>query len=151
MATAEDVYFGLLGIVAVLGGGAELLLGVTGGSVSVSLVTIDGAFLLWRGVIVVSAGAFFVRAAVDGLDDRRNQGVAFLASLMLWIVAGTDVLGRVLGAIPGGGDVWIAGAGEILGSLGPPYSPALVFVVFTLPVLRYTHYGSDWAEEEPDE
>ena len=147
----DDVYFGLLGTVAVLAGGAELLLGVTGGSVTVSFVVIEGAFLLWRGVIVVSAGAFFARAAIDGLDDRRNQGVAYLASLMLWIVAGTDVLGRVLGAIPGGEDAWVAGVGEILGALGPPYSPALVFLVFTVPVLRYTHYTSGEPGEGPGE
>ncbi|MFW6265659.1 MAG: hypothetical protein ACOC2A_02670, partial [Halanaeroarchaeum sp.] len=74
------------------------------------------------------------------------QGVAFLAALMLWIVAATDVLARVLGAIPGGGDAWFASASAILGSLGPPYAPAILFGLLALPVLRFSQYdptGSD--------
>ena len=140
MRSLEDLYFGIVGAGVFLVGGTEILVGLTGGEVSIAIVTVGGTYLLWRGVILLSAGMFFVKSAFEGLENRRNQGVAFLASLMLWIVAGNSVLARVLGAIPGGPDVWIASADQFVGSLGPPYSPAVVFVVFTLVVLRYTEY-----------
>ncbi|MGM0399263.1 MAG: hypothetical protein ACQEQY_09755 [Halobacteriota archaeon] len=146
MTRFDDVYFGLLGLVVAATGGVAVILGVVGDSRTVALLAVEGTYLLWRGPIVFFAGTFFLRAAVDGLDDRRAQGVAFLAGLMLWIVAATDVLARVLGAIPGGGDVWVASAPAILGSLGPPYAPAILFGVLALPVVRYTQYAPEAPE-----
>ena len=57
---------------------------------------------------------------------------------MLWIVGGNELLATVLGAIPGGPDVWVASAGAILGSLAPPYGPAVVGGLFALYALTYT-------------
>ncbi|MEF8774856.1 MAG: hypothetical protein V5A37_09075, partial [Halobacteriales archaeon] len=64
-------------------------------------------------------------------------------SLMVWIVAGTDLLATFLGALPGGPDVWVAGAGDLAAAMGAPYSPAVAALPFTLAALVYTRKGRD--------
>jgi len=137
MRSWDELYFGLLGISLAITGAIELFVGIAGTNVSIAFVSVGGTYLLWRGVIVFSAGTFFIKAAVNGLDTRRNQGIAILAAIMVWIVAGTEVLARVLGAIPGGSDVWVASANQIVRSIAPPYSPSIVFALLALVVVRY--------------
>lgn len=73
-----------------------------------------------------------------------------MASLMVWIVAGTDLLGTVLGAIPGGPGVWIASTGEIAAVLGPPYQPSLLAALPALIALRYVGDRHDGASADTD-
>ncbi len=136
----DEFYFGAFGLLLLLAGAVELLLGITGGEFEIAVVTISGTFLAWRGIVVLSAGAFYLQAAANGLDDRRQQATVFMGSLMLWIVGGTDLLATLLGAIPGGPDVWIASAADLAAAMGPPYSPAIVALPFTLVALSYTRW-----------
>ncbi|MGM0371086.1 MAG: hypothetical protein ACQEQJ_01100 [Halobacteriota archaeon] len=137
MPSWDEIYFGALGIISVLIGSLQLLAGVSGNSVSISVLSVSGTYLLWRGVIVVSAGAFFLYGSTHGLGSRRNQVVTVLAGTMLWIVAVTDLLGRFLGAIPGGHDVWVAELDQIALGFAPPYSPSIIFGLFALVVVKY--------------
>ncbi|MFW6376535.1 MAG: hypothetical protein ACOC0F_01035 [archaeon] len=134
----DEWYFGAFGGLLLLVGGVALLLGITGGEFEVSFVTISGTFLAWRGIVVLSAGAFYLHAVANGLEDRRQQATVFMGSLMLWIVGGTDLLATLLGAVPGGPDVWIASAGDLAAAMLPPYSPAIVALPFSLVALAYT-------------
>lgn len=143
MPSWDEIYFGALGIISLLTGGLQLVAGVSGNSVSISVLSISGTYLLWRGVIVASAGAFFLYGSTNGLESRRNQVVAVLAGTMLWIVAVTDLLGRFLGAIPGDADVWVAGVDQIVLSFAPPYSPSIVFGLFALVVVKYRMQASE--------
>lgn len=136
----DEFYFGAFGILLLLAGGVELLLGIIGGESELAVVTISGTFLAWRGIVVLSTGAFYLQAVANGLDDRRQQATVFMGSLMLWIVGGTDLLATLLGAIPGGPDVWIATAADLGAAMGPPYSPAIVALPFTLVALSYTRW-----------
>lgn len=140
MTRRDEFYFGAFGVLLLLAGGVELLLGVSGGEFEVAVVTISGTFLAWRGIVVLSAGAFYLQAAANGLDDRRQQATVFMGGLMLWIVGGTDLLATLLGAIPGGPDVWIASTADLATAIGPPYSPAIIALPFTLLALRYTRW-----------
>ncbi|QGN06740.1 hypothetical protein Hrd1104_05170 [Halorhabdus sp. CBA1104] len=139
----DDVYFGALGLAVALSGVVAVLRGVgvsvTDPNAIVPLVTVAGTFLVWRGIILLLVGWLFLSNVTDGLDDRENQATVVMASLMLWIVAGADLLSRVLGAIPGGSDVWLAGPVEVVAALGPPYGPALLFAPLALVALRYRH------------
>lgn len=141
MVSRGDLYVGGLGVGIALAGVVEVLAGVSGTEPSLAFVSVGGAFLLWRGVIVLSAGAFLLTAARGGTDVRRNQGIVLLGAIMLWIVAGTDVLARILGAIPGGSDVWVTSLGGFVGSVSPPYSPAIVVSPFVLIAVRYVLDG----------
>ncbi|MFB6200993.1 MAG: hypothetical protein ABEI98_03180 [Halorhabdus sp.] len=143
----DGIYFGALGLVVALAGIVAVLRGVGVGITDpheiVPLVTVAGTFLVWRGLILLLAGWLFLTGATDGLDDRENQATVVMAGLMLWIVAGADLLSRVLGAIPGGPDVWIAGPTEVVAALGPPYGPALLAAPLALLAVQYRHSDGD--------
>lgn len=141
----DDAYFGLLGVAVGLAGLLAVARGVglaiPDPQSTLAVLTVSGTFLLWRGVILLSAGAFYLYGAIEGLDEPAMQARVFMGSLMLWIVAGVDLLGRLLGAIPGGSDQWIAGGGEVLAAMGPPYSPAVLAAPFALAALAYRSRG----------
>ncbi|MDB2265212.1 hypothetical protein PM025_13880 [Halorubrum ezzemoulense] len=67
----------------------------------------------------------------------RERATVVLASGMLWITAGTQLLTAVLEAIPSGAETWIAPPGAVFGALAPPYAPALIAVLLTLPAIRH--------------
>lgn len=145
MVRRDEVYFGSLGS-ALLAVGAIVFvrsvgLAPTGIPQTAGVVALSGAF--FRGIILLSTGLLYLQAVTDGLDDRRNQAKAFLGSLMIWIIAGTQLLALVLGAIPGGPDVWVASASTIASSLSPPYPPSLYGAVLALVALTYTQFGGD--------
>lgn len=133
----DDAYFAAVGVVVAVTGVGQMGLGILGGQVSLGILTVSGTFLLWRGFILAAAGVFYVQAGSTGLEERRQQAIVVTASVMLWIVAGVDLLSRVLGAIPGGPDGWIASGAAIAGSVLPPYSPAIVAVPFSLVAIQY--------------
>jgi len=137
----DDIYFGVLGVAVVLAGAIATVRGigldVADLQSTLGVVTVSGTVLLWRGVILLSAGAFYLYGALEGLGGRETQSTVFLGSLMIWIVAGTDLLAAMLGAIPGGADVWVASGPEILAALGPPYTPSVIAAPFALAALAY--------------
>lgn len=141
----DEAYFGALGVAVGLMGllavGRGLGLSLLDPMSTLGVLTISGTFLLWRGVILLSASAFYIHGAAEGLDRQNAQGTVFLGSLMLWIVAGTDLLAILLEAIPGGSEQWFASSGEIVAALGPPFSPSVVAAPFALSALVY------WSQE----
>lgn len=142
----DELYVGVLGGILTLVGLGVLgqLLGI-GSAESLPYVTLSGTYVLWRAVILLSVGLLYLSAAYHGLSQRRNQAVVVMASIMIWIVAGTDLLGTVLGAIAGSPDVWVAGPGEVVAALGPPYQPSLLAVPLTAIALRYLYANSNHA------
>jgi len=141
----DEAYFGLLGaavgLVGMLAVARGLGLAVPDPQPTLAVLTVSGTFLLWRGVILLSAGAFYLYGATEGLEDPSMRARVFMASLMIWIVAGVDLLGRLLGAIPGGADRWVASGSEILAAMGPPYSPAVLAAPLALAALAYRSQG----------
>lgn len=133
----ERLYWVVVGVGLLVGGGAELGAGVLGVDRTVGPASVGGTYALWRGVIVAAAGGLCVHAVVADVSLVRERAVVVLAGGMLWITAGTRTVTTVLGAVPGSTEVWIAPPGAILGALAPPYVPALLAVPFTLPAVRY--------------
>lgn len=134
---ADRLYWVVVGVSLLVGGGAELVGGVLGVDRTVGPMSIGGTYAPWRGIIVAAAGGLYAHAVFADIPLVRERAVVVLASGMLWITAGTRTVTTVLGAVPGGTEVWIASPGAILGALAPPYVPALLAVPFTLPAVRY--------------
>jgi hypothetical protein len=142
----DEAYFGALGVVVGLVG----LLAIARGSgmaavdpaSTLAVVTVSGTFLLWRGAILLAAGAFYLQGVREGLDRLNAQATVFLGSLMIGILAGAELVSNLLEAIPGGADQWVAGGDEIVAAVGPPYAPAVVIVPFALVAVTY------WSREE---
>ncbi|WP_253738098.1 hypothetical protein [Halohasta salina] len=137
----DDAYFGLLGVAVGLAGLLAVARGVglaiPDPQSTLAVVSVSGTFLLWRGIVLLSAGVFYFQGATEGLANPAMQARVFMASVMVWIVAGADLLGRLLGAVPGDSEVWVAGSGEVLAAMGPPYSPAVLAAPFALAALAY--------------
>lgn len=134
----ETPYWSLVGAALVVGGGLSVLFGLTGGEFYFGPMAIAGAYSLWRGAVVLSAGVFLLKAASGGILDREDEALVFMGSVMIWIVGGTELLSIVLGALPGGPGVWVADFSPFLLAVGPPYPPSVLAIVLTLPALVYT-------------
>lgn len=141
MARLDTPYFAVLGVAFLAAGAASLLLGVSGGSFQYGPLAIAGPFSIWRGAVVVSTGAFYLKATNGGIADREDEALVFMGSLMIWIVGGMEVLSILLGAIPGSPAVWIASPAGFLAAVAPPYPPSVLGLVLTLPAVRYTEDG----------
>ncbi len=133
----ENLYWVTVGIGLLVVGGVEVAVGILGVSRTAGPVVIGGTYVLWRGVILSTAGGLYVHAVLADVALVRERAIVVLASGMLWITAATQLLSTLLGAIPGGEGVWVAPPGAVLGALAPPYAPVLIAVVFTLPAVRH--------------
>lgn len=91
---------------------------------------------VWRSVVIFLAGALLVAGAFD-LEDIYGLAKAVSGSIMLWIVAGCDIFGMILGSIPGGENAWFNSLEGFLETYGPPYEPALWLLPFSLVMIYF--------------
>jgi len=131
------IYFTIFGIIVLAFGAAELLLGITGRSFELGLLEMSGEFLLWQGIILLSAGAFYL-SSFKNFSDIHQQAKVVMASVMMWIVAGMQIFGMILESIPGGEDGgWFNTAEGFLEAYAGPYIPELLLLPFSLVVIYY--------------
>jgi len=81
------IYFTIFGLIVLGIGITEILLGVTGGSFEWGIMEMSGEFLLWRGLILFFAGAFYL-SSIKNFSDIHQQAKSVMASVMIWIIAG---------------------------------------------------------------
>ena len=130
-------YFAIFGLVVLAFGAAELLLGITGKSFEWGLLEMSGEFLLWQGIILFSAGAFYI-SAFNNFSDIHQQAKILMASVMIWLIAGMQIFGMILESIPGGEDGgWFNTAEGFLEAYAGPYIPSLLLLPFSLVVIYY--------------
>lgn len=138
----------LLGVVVFIPGFLEVLFTITGKTYEWSFVAFSGNFMLWRGIILLSSGIIYV-LAVTKTDSIQKRAHAVLASLMIWIVAGMEVLSLVLGSIPGEGGRWITTLGGFVSSYQKPLIPSLLLLPLTLGLILLIYlYGSSREQEK---
>lgn len=131
------IYFTIFGLVVLGIGAAEILLGVTGRSLEWGIMEMSGEFLLWRGLILFFAGAFYL-SSIENFADIHQQAKTVMASVMIWLIAGMQILSMILESIPGGEDGgWFNTAEGFLATYSAPYIPALFLLPFSLVVLYY--------------
>ncbi|MFW5912365.1 MAG: hypothetical protein ACOCTL_02740 [Candidatus Hadarchaeota archaeon] len=130
------MYFAILGIVASLFGGLHVALAATGREIMVNLLVASGSmWCLWKGIILFSAGIFILVGASD-LKNIHGLGKTTLGSIMIWIIAGSNIFGRILSSIPGE-ETWFNTLDGFLATYSPPYEPALWLLPFTLVILHF--------------
>jgi len=131
------IYFTIFGLVVLGIGAAEILLGVTGRSLECGIMEMSGEFLLWRGLILSFAGAFYL-SSIKNFADIHQQAKAMMASVMIWIIAGMQIFSMILESIPGGEEGgWFNTLEGFLASYSTPYIPSLFLLPFSLVVLYY--------------
>jgi len=131
------MYFALLGVVTLAFGCAQIILGVTGISYTWGLLEMSGEFMLWRGLILLCAGFFFLSSLKD-FSNIHQQGKMVLASGMIWIIAVMEIFAMITGSIPGGEDGgWFNTLDGFLEAYAGPYIPSLWLLPFSLVTLYY--------------
>lgn len=126
-------YFAILGAITLVFGGLEIATGLVGPELSVGALSVPQD--VWRGIVLFFAGAFIMAGAFK-LQDIHGLGKAVLGSIMLWIVAGSDILARIMTPIFGE-EGWANTPEGFLGVLEPPYTPALFLLPFSLVIMYF--------------
>jgi len=107
-------------------------------------MTFLGAFLRspvggWGGLIVISAGFFYLSSLKNFLEIHQLSK-ALMASMLIWIVAGTDIFVRITESIPGGEEgPWFNSLEGFLGTHAPPYPPVIFLLPFSLMILFFVN------------
>ncbi len=134
-------YFAIFGLIVLGFGIVELIVALTGGCVEYgSLIICDEEdFLLWRGLILFFAGAFYL-SSFKKFTDIHQQAKTILASVMIWLIGGIGVLGMILGSIPGPEDgAWFNTVEDFMASYAGPYIPSLLLLPFSLVAIYYLY------------
>jgi len=135
------IYFLILGLVTLIFGITDLIITITGSEYSLGALNIpnDGFRGGWGGLIILFAGMFYL-SGFKNLHEIHQLAKVTMGSVLLWIIAGTDIFTMVAGSIPGGeGGDWFNTAKGFLGAYAPPYTPAIFLLPFSLVVIFCIH------------
>jgi hypothetical protein len=133
-----QIYFAVLGTVALAFGAAELIASAGGGftwGILDSSGATDPLFLPWRAIILLSVG-FFYLSSVKDFAEVHQLAKSVMASIMIWIVAGMAIWSRIAGSIPGE-ETWFSSLDGFLASYAPPYCPELFLLPLSLVIVYY--------------
>jgi len=139
-----SIYFGILGMVTVAFGIADLLVTIGGDSISWGILEIPADMFRggWGGFIILFAGVFYL-LGVKNFSEIHQQGKVVMGSIMIWIVAGCDIFGMITESIPGGEEGgWLNTLEVFLETYAPPYPPAIFLLPFSLVVIYYISLSS---------
>jgi len=115
----------------VIPGLLEIMLSLTGSSFTWGIITFTGEFVLWRGLILTASGALFL-IAINEANPVQKRAQAVLASLMIWIVGGMEILSLVLSSVPGEGARWLTTLEDFIASYQEPVIPSILLLPITL-------------------
>ncbi len=133
------IYFGILGIVTLISGIANLMVTIGGNDFSWDILEISNDMFRggWGGLIVISAGLFYL-SSLKNFSEIHQLSKALMGSILIWILAGTDIFVRITESIPGGEEgPWFNSLEGFLGTYAPPYSPVIFLLPFSLVILFF--------------
>ncbi|HOO47604.1 MAG TPA: hypothetical protein PLM29_15305 [Deltaproteobacteria bacterium] len=136
------VYFSVLGIAALGAGMADLIVTISSSEYSTWILEIPhGGFRGgWGGLIMVFAGVFYLSGIIRDAHEIHQFAKVVLASVLIWVLAGTDILSMIAGSIPSPeADTWLNTKEGFVQSYAPPYTPAVLILPFSLVVTFYIH------------
>ena len=134
------VYFLVLGLVTLVSGMADFIVTVSGSEYTSALLMIpnDGFRGGWGGLVIIFAGIFYL-SGLKNAGEIHQLGKIVMGSIMIWVMAGTDIFGMIAESIPGGDEGWFNTAEGFLGTYAPPYAPAIFLLPFSFVVIFYVH------------
>ncbi len=135
-----SVYFAMLGAVIMGLGCLEFTtsLGITPplGSEWLTLSPAPMKWMsVWRGIVTLLAGLLITWGSF-GFLEVEGFGRSVIGIIMLWILAGCDILAMFCGSIPGTG-TWLNTLRGFLKSYAPPYPAAVWLIPFSLPMIYF--------------
>jgi len=136
-----SIYFGILGVVTLAFGIADLIVTIGGDSFTWGILEIPADMFRggWGGLIVLFAGLFYL-SGVKNLSEIHQLSKVVLGSILIWVIAGTDIFAMITESIPGGEEgSWFNTLDGFLGTYAPPYPPAIFLLPFSLVVVYYIY------------
>jgi uncharacterized membrane protein (GlpM family) len=133
------VYFGILGIITLIFGISDLIVTMGGNDFSWSILEISSEMFRggWGGLIVISAGLFYLSSLKNFLEIHQLSK-ALMGSILIWILAGTDIFVRITESIPGGEEgPWFNSLEGFLSNYVPPYPSVIFLLPFSLIILFF--------------
>jgi len=142
-----DALLVLMGLGTLVPGLLEILFSITGEAYTFGKLNFGGEFTLWRGLILLSAGVLYL-VAINQSNPVEKRGQAVLASSMIWIVGGIEILSTVLNSITGPEGAWISTIEGFIGHYTGPFPPS----VFLLPlsILLAVAISSEEEKNDPE-
>ncbi|VUT25559.1 MAG: hypothetical protein MOIL_01111 [Candidatus Methanolliviera sp. GoM_oil] len=138
MKRLSSIYFGILGVIALAFGIADLLVTIGGSGLSFGILEIpcDAFRGGWGGLIILSAGLFYL-AGIKNISEIHQISKVMMGSILIWIIAGLDIFAMITESIPGGDRSWFNTLEGFLETYAPPYAPAIFLLPFSLVVFYY--------------
>lgn len=133
------IYFGILGIITLIFGIANLMVTLGGNDFSWGILEISSDMFRggWGGLIVIFAGLFYLSSTKNFLEIHQLSK-ALMASILIWILAGADIFVRITESIPGGEEgPWFNSLEGFLSTYAPPYQPVIFLLPFSLIILFF--------------
>jgi low temperature requirement protein LtrA len=143
-----DIFLALMGAGTLIPGLLEVLFSLTGKAYTLGKLDFTGDFTLWRGLILLSAGALYL-FAINQSSPVEKRAQAVLASSMIWIVGGIEILSTVLNSITGSEGAWFSTTEGFLSHYTGPFAPS----VYLLPIsiLLVALISSEKEKNEPED
>lgn len=137
--TVAKIYFGILGIVTLAFGVAELAVTAGGSEVSWGILEIPNEMFRggWGGFIVLFAGLFYL-SSLKNFSEIHQFSKAVMGSIMIWVMAGLDIFAMITESIPSE-EGWFNSLEGFLETYTPPYAPAIILLPFSLVVIYYIY------------
>ena len=133
------IYFGILGLVTLASGIIDLIVTFGGSSFSWKILQIpnDGFRGGWGGLVILFAGLFYL-SGISNLSRMHQFAKIVVGSILIWVMAGTDIFGMICASIPGPEDgPWFNTFKDFLATYAPPYPPAILLLPFSLAAIYY--------------
>ncbi|MCD6472654.1 hypothetical protein J7K55_05980 [Candidatus Aerophobetes bacterium] len=134
-----SLYFGILGVIALAFGIADLVVTIGGSSVCWGILEIPNDMFRggWGGFIVLFAGVFYL-SGTKNFSEIHQFSKVVMGSILIWIIAGCDIFAMITESIPGGEEgPWLNTLEGFLGTYTPPYPPAIFLLPFSLVAIYY--------------
>lgn len=137
-----QIYFITLGAIVLLTGILEMCAAIFNLPNACPFVAFshDAFRGIWGSLIMIFSGIYYL-AGIRLFGEVHQLAKLTLASILLWIMAATDIFTILTAAIPDpDGQHWVNTLHGFLNTLAPPYSSAIILLPFSLliiPCLRY--------------
>lgn len=133
------VYFIILGIVSLSFGIMDFAATVGHLDLAWGIIEIpnDGFRGGWGGLVIIFAGVFYL-LGVKNIKEIHQVAKLIIGSILIWIIAATDIFAMFTESIPGGeGGPWFNTLEGFLETYTPPYPPAIFLLPFSLVTIFY--------------
>jgi len=130
-------YFAFLGMTVLSCGLLEFLAAAAGHQLTFPFIAFStGAFRgLWGGLVPIFSGIFLLRGLGD-FGEVHRMAKLLMGCILLWIMAATDIFALIAAAVPSiDSGRWFNSGPLFLRALAPPYTPAVILLPFSLPVM----------------